>query len=537
MYLSGINSRNIPVLNRSKNQRWGAPPDFGQSREGRPHSSSRSPVGMPSWTLRVASGPGRADRERTRSVQDGIPTRSMGTSGAVVSQVQNREGHPQRYVAGVPFSEPRFAEGRGPGLRSTATHATLLIALFVSMQGAFASFASEPLRVVVRVPAGTHYVGQAIEVRVEVEGASGRPDIEAPRSAVADVRALSRDESRPMLSRFLVIPRQAGPMEIPPFRARSGDRSGTSKPTRLTITSLPAEGRTSAFLGGVGSFELRAEAEPTRLRPGQTLEYRVRVTGPAAWGSVRGPDPNGWSSLAPAFRVEPLPDILEGVDPPVRTFRYRLRPSKSGRAVLPPVAVAAFDPTTRRYATKATAGVPIRVEEPPRFDPSRFDYLPLGKLPPDARLGFHAIGFGLGLGLLATLGSALWSYSKRKRTARRSDPRMLALEQARGLVEAGDRFEAARAITEAFATFLQRVDGRGPGVLTPPEARKGIERLTRDPELARRAEKLIGRCDRASYGDGVGSGSSLIAEGRDVFEGIAGAVARKEGPREAVETA
>jgi hypothetical protein len=140
--------------------------------------------------------------------------------------------------------------------------------------------------------------------------------------------------------------------------------------------------------------------------------------------------------------------------------------------------------------------------------------------------------------ILATLAQVLWAYSKRERVAWRSNPRTLALAQARGLVEGGDRVEAARVVAEALSTFLQRADGRGPGVLTPPEAREGIERLTLDPGLARRAEKLIDRCDRASYGDGGGLGSSLIAEGRDVFEGIAEAVAKmKEGPREAVETA
>ena len=53
----------------------------------------------------------------------------------------------------------------------------------------------------------------------------------------------------------------------------------------LGVKALPVAGRTADFLGGVGEFEVGAEAEPTAVRSGQTLEYRVTVTGPAARGS------------------------------------------------------------------------------------------------------------------------------------------------------------------------------------------------------------------------------------------------------------
>ena len=354
----------------------------------------------------------------------------------------------------------------------------------------------------------------------------------------ASIRLMPADATKPSVARYLIVPERPGPFILPRFQARSGDRSGASKPIPLTIANVPIEGRTPAFLGGVGSFQVRAEAEPSTLRSGQTLEYRIKLTGPAAWGSVRAPDLSEWSSLTSGFRVESLPDVLEGVDPPIRTFRYALRPSRAGQVVLPPVAVAAFDPRTGRYATRVTSGLTIRVEEPPRFDPARLDYGSNGLGAGERRLGFLFVGLGLGIATLATVG--LYLFSKRAREAGHADPRRLALVLSRGLGDNRDESEAARAITEALTTFLEQVDGRSPGVLTPPEARDGVERVTDDRDLARSARELISRCDQARFGKRGGDARGLIDEGRGLFEGIAEVMGKKRGeggPREAVETA
>ena len=70
--------------------------------------------------------------------------------------------------------------------------------------------------------------------------------------------------------------------------------------------------------------------------------------------------------------IEPKPD--ETIDePPTRTFVYRLRPARAGEAVLPPVAISAFDPSLSRYVTHVTAGVPLRVVAVPSFDPTTID--------------------------------------------------------------------------------------------------------------------------------------------------------------------
>ena len=102
-------------------------------------------------------------------------------------------------------------------------------------------------------------------------------------------------------------------------------------------------GRPAEFLGGVGRFELKAEATPRVVRVGQELDFRIKVTGPAAWGMTDRPELERFDRLPLGLRIEPKPDETTG-EPPARTFVYRLRPTEAGEAVLPPVAIAAFDP-------------------------------------------------------------------------------------------------------------------------------------------------------------------------------------------------
>ena len=151
-------------------------------------------------------------------------------------------------------------------------------------------------------------------------------------------------------------------------------------------------------------------------------------------------------------------------------------------------------------------------------------------------IGFIAVGLGLGTALVSWVSGSSQKPTKR---ASRPDPRKLALELHRGLGlnRNEDEIGSARAISEALTTFLERLDGRTPGVLTPPEAREGIERVTGDRDLARSAEELVLRRDRVRFGMQGGDEKGLIGEGRGLFERIAEVMGKKRGkggPREAV---
>ena len=414
------------------------------------------------------------------------------------------------------------------------SHTINVVGLVAAVAFSGAARAAEPLKVSAHVvTTGKPYAGQAVEIRVDVQGVEGPAEVAPPRLAEVDgeLHRLSPE-------RFVVVARRPGTLVIPPFRANSGDRSGASRPIRLSIENVPLSGRSTAFLGGVGPFEIRAEADPPRLRLGQSMEYRIAMNGQAAWGSDRPPELGEAKSAIPGLRVEPIPGRLEGGDPAIRTFRYRLRPGRAGRWVLPPLTVAAFDPKTGRYATRVAPGVPIEVEDIPRFDPARLDYgAGRSMAEPETPRAWWWFGITLGIVLSVAVGGFFW---RRARSSRRPDPRRIALDLARGLGEGADEAEMARRVVEAMAAFLQEVGGRSPGVLTPPEARADVERLTLDRDLARGAERLVEDCDRARFG-GVGEGADrLMARGRAILEQLGDSAEWKGeegGPREAVGTA
>ena len=226
--------------------------------------------------------------------------------------------------------------------------------------------AVEPTAISVRlqVERGPYYVGQTIPLPLVANEAGEGLSWIPPTISGGDLIGV-RTVGETVLYRL--VPRRAGRLTVGPFRVRDGLRSGSSRPATIAVENPPVAGRPSAFLGGVGRFEVEARADPFLLRLGQTFSYSIRVTGPGAYGTIHPPDLERVARCPLAPRVTRL--ATETVaEPPSRTFRYELRPTRDGGVVLPPVAVAAFDPTLGRYVTKVTEGLPVQVVQVRTFD-------------------------------------------------------------------------------------------------------------------------------------------------------------------------
>lgn len=394
----------------------------------------------------------------------------------------------------------------------------LLLALLVLADG--------PARAAVRArPAATRaLVGEGVAVAVEVENAPPGSEIVPPRVNGAEVAGPSGPLGGGPASRtFTVTPTRPGELVVPPFQLRAkSDLVAASPPIRLRVAPVPAEGRPPAFLGGVGRFEVAASVDvPGPVRLGAWVEGRVVVTGPAAWGSTRPPDLLGWSARVPGLRVEardPEPVAATGGAAPARRFPFRVRPTRPGSWILPPISVAAYDPEARRYVTRATAGLPLAVEAPAPFDP--------GSIPTTAaptRSGWPAIrvrtGPWVGAAALGGLAALAVAVGMRIRLRREHDPGRWARDLARRLDPTWDLDRLARAIGGGLAEYLRRRSGRPPGELTPAELEAALR--DHDPDLATSARRLLEANDRARFGGPGADPVALVDEARAVLARLA----------------
>jgi hypothetical protein len=376
------------------------------------------------------------------------------------------------------------------------------------------------LRVDARVAKETYYVGQAIEVRVGVVAEGERPRITPPTIDGAEVEAVDTQfrpvgasgigevttETNVFITRYRVTPARAGPLTVPPFLARLGERRGASGPIRLTIRSVPSEGRPASYLRGVGHLEARSEAIPASIRVGQSFEYRLILTGPGARASTQWPVLPEFGRLR-GLKIEPAGTDLVA-DPPSRAFRYRARATEPGPMTLPSVAVATFDPKMDRYVETRAPSVAVRVVDVPRFDPST---LPEDAEPPP---GDGAWAWGIPATLIA--GAWVTLAVVRRRTSARRLARRVS-----GRLATATPDEAAGLVALSLKDYLARAVGRPKGELTPQEAARDIERAVRDPALAERARGLVERSDRARFGHEAEASSGLAAEASAFFEELA----------------
>ena len=399
----------------------------------------------------------------------------------------------------------------------------------------------DSLRIEKGLSAGPYYVGQEVVLTLRVEVRGERPSVAPFRVAGADVSAIPAGPE-PVKSgagdggsdvhpfAFRIIPRRTGTLDIPPVSVRQDSRSGMTRPARFVVCPLPSGGRPRGFLGGVGAFRLEAEASPRSVRAGGDFEYRLRIIGPAARGSRDAPDLTPFRRVPLGLRLTRLSDEVS-IEPPSRAYRYRIRATRPGSAVLPPVTVASFDPKTAHYLTKASPGVPVQVADPPRLDPRTVDEAPLLDSTDRGRPTLDRIVAGI-LGVIVTAAALVWLVSLVRRRRDRGRGRRFASRVARRLDASEGAAETARRVTEGIVAYLNLTAGRPPGALTPDEAGLAFEGLTGRHDLAEDARRLVALCDRALYSEDGAAVEELVTRAKRLFGGLEREEGRAGGGRQ-----
>ena len=135
-------------------------------------------------------------------------------------------------------------------------------------------------------------------------------------------------------------------------------------PIDILIKPLPSQGKTSAFLGAVGSdFKIETKVDKKQLTVGQTLVLTTAISGT---GNMRAIDALPPLDLGPSFRVydsssSSNTQIRSGQVGGVKEFQTIIVPRTSGNFTIPPSVFQYFNPKTNTYETIKSEAISLQV--------------------------------------------------------------------------------------------------------------------------------------------------------------------------------
>lgn len=256
----------------------------------------------------------------------------------------------------------------------------------------------------------------------------------------------------------------------------------------LEVRPLPAEGRPAGFLGYVGRYTVRAEADREEAVVGEVMKVRLVVTGEGNL-DLLPPPPLG---DLPGFHVYGTLDVQ---DPDRRTLTYEVAPLDAGLRAVPPISFAFYDPEPPGgYRVVHTDPVPLDVRAGATPTPA------VPATPPAASADDPTGWVAIAVALMAV--TALVVLRMRRRYRLRTE----ALdERARRARQAAEAFHALAArpgadMADAFTAVLAaRLDGP-PAAVASPDLAARLVRSGISPDVAEQAARTLEALVGARYG-------------------------------------
>ena len=133
-----------------------------------------------------------------------------------------------------------------------------------------------------------------------------------------------------------------------------------SAPATLEVKPLPPKAPPE-FAGAVGTFILKAEANPKKAQVGDPITVTATITGRGNFDRVGAPvleNENGWHKYPSADKFKQDDDVgISGA----KTFETVLSAKENKRA-LPPLLFAYFDPVKENYVTLRSDVIPLQID-------------------------------------------------------------------------------------------------------------------------------------------------------------------------------
>ncbi|HEY6195130.1 MAG TPA: BatD family protein [Candidatus Eisenbacteria bacterium] len=294
-----------------------------------------------------------------------------------------------------------------------------------------------------------------------------------------------------------------------------------SKPIAITVLPLPDNGRPSEFTGGVGRFTMTASLDRAATTNSEPVSLTIQLSGS---GNIRMIDKpklapvDGLRILEPEVKddAHASPDGVRGT----KTFRFPIIPQGDGKYVVPPVAVAYFDPQDKAYhtlkagpfefaASGSAASAPLVEATGLKVLGTDIAYikpdasaLPVTPLAPPWWPSFLYL---LSLGMV---GSALWyrGHSERllsdrgyARKTRSSGLVRQRLRQAERLLRKNDDKGFYAALTQAVMGYIGDRFNIETHAMTKDQLRSALEQNRVAPEVSAAVLEIVDECELARF--------------------------------------
>jgi len=132
----------------------------------------------------------------------------------------------------------------------------------------------------------------------------------------------------------------------------------------LDVKPLPAEGRPLDFSGAVGLFKFTADGSPNKVKMGDPVTMKLKVTGNGNFDRMQPPamiDPTGWHAYPAADDFQAADDLkMTGT----KTFEMPVVPERPQKH-MPQFRFTFFNPNKGKYETQESPPIALVVEGSP----------------------------------------------------------------------------------------------------------------------------------------------------------------------------
>jgi hypothetical protein len=302
-----------------------------------------------------------------------------------------------------------------------------------------------------------------------------------------------------------------------------------SSPVRITVTSLPEEGKPADYGNAVGNFSIASKIDRTELTTDDVANLKLTITGSGNLKLIEAPKlhlPNGLDSYDPQ-----ITDTITGRTTTItgsKIINYAIAPNTAGDYVIPAIPFSYYNPQTGKYATLTTQPVTIHVKQgkgskndiakgTSLVDIHNIDKRPLKNVTLNSKPILFTVGYWsmYALPFLLFMGVAVWKRKEEEdlkdtvqlRNKRANKVALKRLVTAQKLLQQNKRQPFYEEVSKAIWLYLS---DKLYIPLSSLSREKAVEMLTLrkvPSQLQQNIDKIIDDCEISLY---AGAGSSQM---------------------------